>query len=170
MRLEQLPEPWLRGTLTEVAPAARAVLHALQLAQEDIDRWCGDLTDEQLNARPAGLAPMAFHLRHIARSLDRLLTYAEGKKLSAAQLAALSTELDAGASSTELVSEFTRAIDRSAERIRGFDPAQMDEPRSVGRLNLPTTVCGLLIHIAEHTQRHVGQAITTAKIAAAQLV
>ena len=30
-----------------------------------------------MNARPYGLAPVAFHLRHIARSLDRLLTLLE---------------------------------------------------------------------------------------------
>jgi hypothetical protein len=50
----------------------------LELAEEDLKRWCGGLTDEQMEARPAGLSPVAFHLRHIARSLDRLLTYAEG--------------------------------------------------------------------------------------------
>jgi hypothetical protein len=30
---------------------------------------------------------------------------------------------------------------------------------------LPTTVAGLLMHIAEHTARHVGQAISAAKLA-----
>jgi len=34
----------------------------------------------------------------------------------------------------------------------------------VGRAMLPSTVGGLLIHCAEHTQRHVGQAVTTAKV------
>jgi hypothetical protein len=34
----------------------------------------------------------------------------------------------------------------------------------VGLKKLPTTVGGLLVHIADHAQRHVGQAITTAKI------
>jgi hypothetical protein len=34
----------------------------------------------------------------------------------------------------------------------------------VGRARLPSTVFGLLFHVAEHTQRHAGQAITTAKI------
>jgi len=29
-------------------------------------------------------------------------------------------------------------------------------------------VGGLLVHVAEHTQRHVGQAITTAKIVVAK--
>jgi len=36
--------------------------------------------------------------------------------------------------------------------------------RTVGRQSLPTTIGALLAHVAEHTQRHVGQAITTAKV------
>lgn len=76
------PEPWLRGTLTEAPVVHRAVLHALELAGEDLNRWCGQLSDEQLNRRPSDIAPVAFHLRHIARSLDRLLTYAEGRSLN----------------------------------------------------------------------------------------
>src|SRR5271170_2817886 len=94
----KLPEPWLRGTLTDVAPVPRAVLHALELAKEDIERWCGGLSDEELNARPAGIGPVGFHLRHIARSIDRLRTYAEGGQLSGEQLEALKSELDPGAS------------------------------------------------------------------------
>jgi hypothetical protein len=39
-----------------------------------------------------------------------------------------------------------------------------DEVRGVGREKLPSTVGGLLVHCAEHTQRHVGQAVTTAKV------
>src|SRR5260221_9269366 len=74
-----LPEPWLRGTLTDIPPVQRAVLHALELAKEDLERWCGALSDEELNARPGEIAPIAFHIRHIGRSTDRLLTYAEGQ-------------------------------------------------------------------------------------------
>ena len=81
MSENDLTEPWLRGTLQEIPAVQRAVVHALQLAGEDLQRWCGGLSDEQINARPGGLPPVAFHLRHIARSLDRLLTYAEGKDL-----------------------------------------------------------------------------------------
>ncbi len=162
------PEPWLRGTLTEVPAVPRAVLHALELAKEDIARWCADLTDEQLNARPARIAPVAFHLRHIARSVDRLLSYAEGKQLSRAQICALTTELDAGATGSELFSEFAQALDDGARRIRALDKAWLGEPRKVGRQELPTTVGGLLVHVADHTQRHVGQAVTTAKIVTAR--
>ena len=99
-------------------------------------RWCADLTDEQLNARPAGIAPVAFHLRHIARSMDRLLTYAEGKQLSGEQMAALNTELDAGATASELFSEFTLALNDGATRIRALDPAGLDKPRKVGKTGI----------------------------------
>jgi uncharacterized damage-inducible protein DinB len=166
--LDKLPEPWLRGTLQEVPAVQRAVLHALELAEEDLKRWCGSLTDEQIDARPCGLPPVAFHLRHIARSLDRLLTYAEGRSLTDEQLAALKTEFDAVASRDDLFSELELAIGRSAARIRAFDASALGQDRSVGRRRLPTTVAGLLVHVADHTQRHVGQAITTAKIILAQ--
>lgn len=160
------PEPWLRGSLADIPVVTRAVLHALDLASEDVERWCARLTDEELNARPAGVAPVAFHLRHMARSADRLLTYANGRELSAEQMAALKTELEAGATREELFEEFRAGIESAMSRVRAFAPAQFDEPRKVGRLRLPTTVGSLLIHVAEHTQRHVGQAVTTAKIVA----
>jgi uncharacterized damage-inducible protein DinB len=161
-------EPWLRGTLTEIPAVQRAVLHALELAKEDIVRWCGNLSDTQLNARPNGIASVAFHVRHVARSVDRLLTYAEGNPLSGEQLAALESELQAGATTAQLFSEFTAAMDQAASRIRAMVSVPLHEQRKVGRRELPTTVGGLLVHIADHAQRHVGQAITTAKIAAAK--
>jgi uncharacterized damage-inducible protein DinB len=163
----QLPEPWLRGTLTEVPAVQRAVVHALQLAEEDLRRWCGGLNDEQINARTSGLPSVAFQLRHIARSLDRLLTYAEGRNLSAEQLTAMKAEIDAEAHREELFSELNSALERSISRVRAFDSATLEQPRGVGRKQSPTTVGGLLVHVADHTQRHVGQAITTAKVVSA---
>jgi len=162
------PEPWLRGTLTDVAAVPRAVLHALELAQEDLTRWCGDLSDVELNARPEGLAPVAFHIRHIARSIDRLLSYAEGKRLDDSQIAALKTEFDRDATREELFAELDAALGRAALRVRQFDTNRLQEPRPVGTKLLPTTVGGLLVHVADHTQRHVGQAITTAKFVTAK--
>jgi hypothetical protein len=55
-------------------------------------------------------------------------------------------------------------IAKDPAAIRAIDPSTLIESRTVGRKRLPTTVVGLMVHIAEHTQRHVGQAITTAKI------
>jgi uncharacterized damage-inducible protein DinB len=164
----RMAEPWLRGTLTDVAAVPRAVLHALELAREDLTRWCGSLSDAELNARPEGIAPVAFHVRHIARSIDRLLSYAEGKQLDDSQIAALRTELQAGATRAELFAELETALSRGAVRVRQFDANRLEEPRPVGVKLLPTTVGGLLVHVADHTQRHVGQAITTAKFVAAR--
>jgi uncharacterized damage-inducible protein DinB len=157
-------EPWLRGTSTDVPAVARAVLHALQLADEDLRKWCGGLSDADLNARPSGVAAVAFHIRHIARSIDRLLTYAEGHSLGEEQLVQLGTELDPGATHNELFVELTGALTKGEARIRALAGKNLEEPRTVGKKLLPTTLGGLLVHIADHTQRHVGQAITTAKI------
>lgn len=158
------PEPWLRGTLAEVPAVARAVLHAIQLSQEDIAHWCGDLTTHELHATPFGLTPVAFHIRHIGRSLDRLLTYAEGNQLSVPQKAALNVELEPGASRDSIFQEFAMACEEAVMRIHALGTADPAQPRGVGRKALPTCVGGLLVHCADHTQRHTGQVVTTAKL------
>lgn len=168
MNKTDLPEPWLRGTLADVPPVQRAVLHALELAREDLERWCDGLSDDELNFAPGGIAPVAFHLRHIARSTDRLLTYAEGGQLSSEQISLMKSELDPGATKNELLAELVVALTKNARRIRAFSESELAAERRVGKKQLPTTVGGLLVHVADHTQRHVGQAITTAKIVAAQ--
>jgi uncharacterized damage-inducible protein DinB len=159
-------EPWLRGTETDVAAVGRAVLHALILANKDLREYCWNLSDPELNAQPAGAAPVAFHIRHLARSLDRLLTYAEGQSLSEEQTARLRTELDPHATRDELFAELNAALSGGAARVRALANTNLEEERTVGKKRLPTTVGGLLVHVADHTQRHVGQAITTAKIVA----
>ncbi|MGB8012651.1 MAG: DinB family protein [Terriglobales bacterium] len=157
-------EPWLRDTETDVPAVGRAVLHSFQLAEEDLRKWCENLSDAELNARPAGVAPVAFHIRHLARSLDRLLTYAEGRSLSEWQMARLLTELDAGATCDELFAELTAALADGAVRVRALARTNLEQARTVGKKQLPTSVGGLLVHVADHMQRHVGQAITTAKV------
>jgi len=168
MAPNQSPEPWLRGTLPDVPAVPGAVLHALELAKEDLARWCGSLNDAELNARPASLPSVAFHLRHIARSIDRLLTYAEGNQLTANQLAKMKSELDASGKREELFEELNSALQTGAQRIRAFDVTRLNDHREVGQKKLPTTLGGLLVHVADHTQRHVGQAITTSKIVLSQ--
>jgi uncharacterized damage-inducible protein DinB len=159
----QSPEPWLRGTRQEVPAVHRAVLHALDLANEDLHRWCANLTDKELNTAPLALPSISFHLQHIGRSLDRLLTYAEGHILSAQQLANLKTEAQPSAHEP-LFNELAAALTLTTNRILALANADLEQPRTVGKKSLPTTVAGLLIHVADHTQRHVGQAITTAKL------
>jgi uncharacterized damage-inducible protein DinB len=158
-------EPWLSGSRTETPAAGRAVLHALDLAKHDIEKWIAGLTDEQLNAQPYGLPSIAFHLRHIARSTDRILTYAEGEQLSDVQLAALKAEKGGEAATrAQLLDEIRAAFSSAESRIRALASADFDTPRAVGRKQLPTSVGGALIHVADHTQRHVGQVVTTAKV------
>ena len=164
MTSAKLPEPWLRGTLNEVPAVQRAVLHSLELAEEGLLRWCADFSAEEWNASPGGVASVAFHVQHIARSIDRLLTYAEGRRLNEAQMAELKSELAAGAVPEQLLAEMRVAFERAAQRVRALIGANLEQPLSVGRQALPTTLGGLLVHVAEHTQRHVGQAITTAKL------
>jgi uncharacterized damage-inducible protein DinB len=162
-----IPEPWLRGTLTEVPAVGRGVLHALELAREDARKWCGGLNDAQMHARPAGLPSVAFQLRHITGSLDRLLTYAEGRALSVEQLQTLKSEARLEGSTRRVLAELEEAISRGSLRIRALASEDLALPRTVGTKRLPTTLGGLLVHIADHTQRHVGQAITTAKLVSA---
>jgi uncharacterized damage-inducible protein DinB len=159
-------EPWLSGTHTNLPTVLRAVVHALELAREDVDAAVAPLSDGALNARPGNVASIAFHLRHIPRSLDRLLTYAEGNQLSAAQLDALQCEGDPLANKADLLAEFHVGLEEAMRRVRAFAGADLEQPRGVGRKSLPTSVGGLLIHCADHTLRHTGQVVTTAKIVA----
>lgn len=161
---ERKLEPWLRGTYTDVPAIARAVLHAMEIAQEDSQRWCDDLTTEELHAQPFGMTPAAFHLRHIGRALDRLLTYAEGGQLDVTQMAALNVELEPGMAKELMFKELAMACQEAALRVRALAHADMEQPRGVGRKELPTTVGGLLVHCADHTLRHTGQIVTTAKL------
>jgi uncharacterized damage-inducible protein DinB len=165
-----LPEPWLRGTLADVPVVARGVLHALELTRENMNKWCGGLDDTQIHARPAGLPSVAFQLRHIAGSLDRLLTYAEGHALSEAQLQALKAEANPDGSAKEALAELEAAISSVSLRVRALASEDLALPRVIGSKRLPTTLGGLLVHVADHTQRHVGQAITTTKLVSASKV
>lgn len=160
-------EPWLRGPLPGVSPLTAPILRSFEQAREDLAAWTEDLSIEQIWATPYGLGSAGFHIRHIARSTDRLFTYLEGRQLSGQQHAALGTEKDPGASRDELLAELDSAFQRAEKVVRALDPATLAEPRHVGRKRLPTTVTGLLTHIAEHTQRHAGQAICAAKLARA---
>jgi len=144
-----------------IMPAA----HALMQASEDIPRAVAGLTTVQLWALPGGAAAVGFHLRHLAGSIDRLLTYARGEMLTDAQMEQLDGEIaDDGRSAADLARDALAAIERAIEVMRETPPGIYLEARGVGRRRLPTTVLGVLVHIAEHTQRHVGAMIATAKV------
>ncbi|MEO6196354.1 MAG: DinB family protein [Thermoanaerobaculia bacterium] len=170
MTAPDLPEVWLRGPVAEIPPLLQPVAHALLQAAEEVRRVVGPLSPDHLWARPNGAPSVGFHVRHAAGSLDRLFTYARGEGLSAEQRDFLATEAQPGSpptDATSLVSAFERQVDRALEQLRDMRESTLLEARGVGRLQLPSTVLGLLFHAAEHTQRHVGQIVTTARIALA---
>jgi len=145
-------EPWLRGPIPGVDPLIAPVLYTFTQAREDLARYTEGLTAEQLWSSTVG-----FHIRHISRSTDRLIGYLEGR------LPQQLGDGDPGATREDLLAELDSAFHRAEAVVRSIDPATLRDAREVGRKRLPTTVIGLLTHIAEHTQRHVGQAITAAK-------
>jgi uncharacterized damage-inducible protein DinB len=157
-------EPWMRGTHEDVPAVLRAVIHALELAREDVERWCGHFNHEEWNMRPHGMASAAFHVRHMARSIDRLLTYAEGESLTSEQLEELKSEMEQNANGDNVLDEFKAALGKAEKRIRSFAGSDLEAKRTLGRKALPTSVGGLLVHVADHTSRHVGQVVTTAKL------
>lgn len=143
------------------------VLYAFQQAREDLARYTEGLIAEQLWATPHGFGSVGFHIRHIAGSTDRLMSYLQGWQLSPEQMSVLAEEHEArGQGREELLAALDVAFRNAESVVRALDSVLLAEPRFVGRKRLPTTVAGLLTHIAEHTQRHVGQAISAAKWAA----
>lgn len=159
-------EAWLSGKLEGFAPILMPAAHALVQAIDDLLKTASNLSNEELLAKPNGAASAAFHLRHIAGSCDRLLTYAKGEELTAAQFEFLKKEADETSvrSAAELVGEAVSAIDEVLVFCKTVSPETLFEDRFVGRKRLTTNVFGLLFHIAEHTARHVGQITTTARI------
>jgi uncharacterized damage-inducible protein DinB len=161
------PEVWLRGPIPAVPALLQPVAHSLLQCREEMSAHVTGLTPEQVWARPNGAASIGFHVRHAAGSLDRLFTYARGERLSAAQLAALAAEAQPDLSprvGAALVAAFDEAVERALEQLRTTAERTLLDARGVGRAQLPSTVLGLLFHAAEHTQRHVGQLVTTAKV------
>jgi uncharacterized damage-inducible protein DinB len=168
LNMASLPEPWLRGPIPGANPLIAPLLYSFQHAREDLARYAGPLTVEQIWARPYGMGSAGFHLLHIAGSTDRLITYLEGRELTPEQRAFLAAEeTSAEQSAAELLAEMDRVFEHAEAVVRAIDPAALAEARWVGRKRMPTTVIGLLTHIAEHTLRHVGQAISAAKLAVA---
>ena len=171
MATPAVPEPWLRGPVPGVAAEWQPAVHALMQAREDLERVVAPLTGRQLWASPGGAASVGFHVVHLAGSLDRLLTYARGDSLGEGQLAALAAERalpgDGPADAAGVVAAAHDTIDRAMAAIAATPPGSMHEPRRVGRAGLPSTVWGLIFHAVEHTQRHVGQVVTTARIVVA---
>jgi hypothetical protein len=160
-------EAWQRGPLPGFDPLVMPVVHALVQVQEDLDRLAAEVPPEHVWRRPGGAASIGFHARHAAGAVDRLFTYARGETLTESQRAFAKVEGEPGeppASLAAVVADARLQIERAFEQLRATPGLSLLDDRKVGRAELPSTVIGLLFHAAEHATRHVGQAITTAKI------
>ncbi len=162
-----LPEAWLRGPVPGVPATLQPVAHALLQAREEVEALMEGFPAQKLWERPAGVASVGFHLQHFSGVLSRLFTYARGESLDAGQREALAAEQEpsrANVTVQDLVRAFHEQVDRAIDELRATDEKSLIEPRAVGRGKLPSTKLGLIVHAAEHTQRHVGQLLVTVRV------
>lgn len=161
------PENWLRGPVPGIPPLLQPVAHALLQAREEVNDLMTGFPEDRLWDRPAGLASPAFHLKHLSGVLDRLFTYADGEMLSRQQLSDLAGEgrdYPNPESLQKRLERFNQQIGKALRQLSRTPEQVLTESRVVGRDRIPSTVIGLLFHAAEHTMRHTGQLLVTARI------
>jgi hypothetical protein len=159
-------EWWQRGPIDGIPAVLQPVAHILLQVRESVDELVDRLSQAEWNARPAGVASAAFHVRHITGVVDRLFTYARGESLSEDQFAALRSEgeLLLATDVVAVLDALHARIDVAVAELRTIDVATLGDFRAVGRARLPSTVIGCLVHGAEHAMRHVGQLSVTTRI------
>lgn len=162
-----LPEPWLRGALPGISTLLQPAAHAFVMAREDVTTALDGITGDQLWLQPQDIPSLGFHVAHLSGSTDRLLTYARGEGLSAAQKEALGRERDLltlRPSAATLLAEWHATVDAALRQLAATADSALTDARAVGKAQLPSTVLGLLFHAAEHASRHTGQVVTSAKL------
>lgn len=113
-----MEEAWLSGAIENVPRELMPAAHALIQAERDIETAVKDLTDEQVWFQPPNSPSVGFHLRHIAGSLDRLLTYARDGSLSDAQHEFLKREPEPGTPPESTASLVSQTLARIDEAVR----------------------------------------------------
>jgi uncharacterized damage-inducible protein DinB len=164
---EIVVEYWLRGPIGSIPSLLQPVAHALLQARDEVAKALQDFPEEKLWDKPMGLASVGFHLQHLRGVLDRLFTYAKGEVLNTEQLEALSLEgkpYSENNSVQELIASFHKQVDISLGQLKNTSEKNLIATREVGRAKLPSTVLGLLFHAAEHSMRHTGQLLVTARV------
>jgi len=159
-----MAEVWLRNLPVTTDPLRHLLLCTLQQTEEDVVATTAGLTDEQIWLRPHGLTPIGFHIRHIAESIDRLLTYAEGRSLEPAQLSTLKSELTETLPLLSLIVILEQRLKEARLRVTALREEDLNAIREIGRARIQSPAGTILAHIAEHTQRHLGQLTTTVKL------
>lgn len=158
----------MSGPVEGIPPLLQPVAHALLQAREEVHTYLEGFPDRLLWERPAGVASVGFHLQHLKGVLDRLFTYAQRQQLTEEQLSYLYAEGKPAENQAyhvqDLLQAYDEQVDKALEQLKSIDESALTDFRGVGRKQLPSTVQGLLFHAAEHTMRHVGQLLVTAKI------
>jgi uncharacterized damage-inducible protein DinB len=166
MTTDKKTEFWLSGPVAGITPVLQPAAHAILQASREVQEGLENFQEDFLWQRPGGVASVAFHLQHLAGVLDRLFTYARGEQLSALQLDALQKEIkeDKSIRLDDLLQRFNKQVETAIEQLKNTREESILEIRYVGRKKIPSNVLGLLFHAAEHTQRHTGQLLVTARI------
>ena len=160
-------EPWLSGILPGMDPVTGHLVRAAEQITEEIEKALRTLTPEQVWATPHGMTSAGFHAKHLAGSTRRLCKYLQGRQLTPAEVAEIEMESKGRDLPSDLIAAVEEAFRLYVSLVRAMRPDEYGSIREVGRHRLPVTAIGLAIHIAEHGARHLGQAITSAKLARA---
>lgn len=164
--MEQKLEVWQRGALPHLIPLLQPAGHAILQAQEELHEYMQNFPQELLWLKPYGMASVGFHLQHLSGVLDRVFTYARAEGLSVFQFEQLEEEGNPsfGYTVAQLLSRFDLQVEKAMNQLYQMEANSLTEFRGIGRAGLPSTVIGLLFHGAEHTMRHLGQLMVTARI------
>lgn len=159
-------EYWLRGPVNGIPPLLQPAAHAILQTREEVHNGLKNFPESLIWERPEGVASVAFHLQHIAGVLDRIYTYARGKQLDQQQLDYMIAEgkENNNIKLANLLNHLDQQVEKALQQLRDTPESELLEPRVVGRKQLPSNVIGLLFHGADHTQRHTGQLLVTARV------
>ena len=160
-------DAWPRDPIEGVTALLQPVAHVLVHAKAELPHVLSGLSTEQLWAEPAGAACIGFHLAHLTGNIDRLFTHARGQPLSELQRQQLTQE---GAvarlrpSMADLLGRLDLVLDGALTQLKAIPAERLLETRDLGAGGSFATVLDLLSSAAEHTSRHLGQIVTTAKV------
>src|SRR4029079_19214833 len=129
---------WQRGPVEGVPAVLQPVAHILLQVRESVGELVADLPEAHWNARPAGVASVAFHVRHITGVVDRLFAYARGEALTEEQFAALRNEREPVVLGDvpAVLHALDARIESALAELRGTDPVILGDWRGVGRAQL----------------------------------
>ena len=159
-------EFWMRGPVDGVPPLLQPVAHSLLQMNAEFGDCLEAFPSDRLWEKPFQMASVGFHVLHVIGVIDRMFTYGEEKMLSEEQFLYLEEESQEHPelNSQELKNRLNSAVGIAIEKLKSVNILELTETRYLGRKRISVTLIGLLFHSAEHSMRHLGQALVTAKM------